>query len=88
MIKLIVGLLINFPKIGKIFLKIIRAYEKEVYKRQHNSNDDLIDDWVFNPKPFSPLDKDPLFYLETESPLIRHAGEDNDRRDTEVRERS
>ena len=86
MIKLLVSLLINFPKIGELFYKIVEAYEREVYKRQHDSNDDLIDEWVFAPKPQSSSDKDPLFYLETESPLIRHSGEGDNRRDTEVRE--
>lgn len=86
MIKLFVSLLINFPKIGELFYKIVEAYEKEVYKKQHDSNDDLIDEWMFTPKPFTPSDKDPLFYLETESPFVHDNGKDNYRRDSEVRE--
>ena len=86
MIKLLVSLLINFPKIGAMFYKIVEAYEKEVYKRQHNSNDDLIDEWVCTPKPYTPSDEDPLFYLETESPFVHDKRKGNNRRDTEVRE--
>jgi hypothetical protein len=86
MIKLLVSLLINFPKIGELFYKIVEAHEKEVYKRQHNSNDDLIDEWMFTPKPYAPSDEDPLFYLETESPFVHNGGKGDNRRDTEVRE--
>ena len=86
MIKLFVKLLISFPKIGELFYKIVEAYEKEVYKKQYNSNDDLIDEWMFTPKPFPPSDEDSLFYLETESPFVHDNGKDNNRRDTSVRE--
>lgn len=86
MIKLIVKLLINFPKIGELFYKVVEAYEREVYKKQYNVNDDLIDEWLFSPKPQSSSDKDPLFYLETESPFVHNEGKGNNRRDTKVRE--
>lgn len=85
MIKLFVSLLINFPKIGAMFYKVVEAYEKEVYKRQRNVNDDLIDEWMFTPKPFTPSDKDPTFYLETESPFVHDERKGNNRRDSEVR---
>ena len=86
MIKLLVKLLINFPKIGELFYKVVEAYEREVYKRQHNINDDLIDEWMFSPKSESSSDKDPLLYLETESPFVHNEGKGDNRRDTEVRE--
>ena len=86
MIKLIVKLLINFPKIGELFYKVVEAYEREVYKRQHNINDDLIDEWMFSPESESSSDQDPLLYLETESPFVHDNGKDNYRRDSEVRE--
>jgi hypothetical protein len=86
MIKILVKLLINFPKFGELFFKVVEAYEKEVYKRQHNANDDLIDEWMFTPKPFSSSDEDSLLYLETESPFVHNERKGDNRRDFEVRE--
>ena len=86
MIKLLVKLLINFPKIGELFYKVVEDYEREVYKRQYNVNDDLIDEWMFSSKPQSPSDKDPLLYLETESPFVHNERKGNNRRDSKVRE--
>lgn len=85
-VKLLVSLLINFPKIGEMFYKIVEAYEREVGKEQHSDNDDLIDEWMFSPKPYTAADKDPLLYLETESPFVHNERKGNNRRDTEVRE--
>ena len=85
-VKLLVSLLINFPKIGEMFYKVVEAYEKEVYKKQRNANDDLIDEWMFSPKSYTAPDKDPLLYLETESPFVHHPRKGDNRRDSEVRE--
>ena len=48
MISLIVQLLITFPKLGKMFLKIRRQYGLEIAKRRYNIHSDLIDEWVRN----------------------------------------
>lgn len=50
MISTIVQLLIAFPKIGALFLKVRTAYVKELATRRHNKHDDLIKQWVRNPK--------------------------------------
>jgi hypothetical protein len=45
-ISLIVQLLIAFPKIGSLFLKIRTEYVKELSTRRHNQHSQLIDEWV------------------------------------------
>ncbi len=50
MISIIVQLLIAFPKIGAIFLKVRTAYVKELATRRHNKHSARINDWVRNPK--------------------------------------
>ena len=46
MITTIVQLLIAFPKIGAIFLKIRSEYVKEIAKRRHAEHLTRIDEWV------------------------------------------
>ena len=50
MISVIVQLLIAFPKIGAMFLKVRTAYVKELATRRYNKHDDLIEQWVRNPE--------------------------------------
>lgn len=50
MISVIVQLLIAFPKIGKLIVKIRYEYVKELATRRYNKHDDLIEQWVRNPK--------------------------------------
>ena len=50
MISVIVQLLIAFPKIGKLIVKIRYEYVKELANRRYNKHDDLIKQWVRNPK--------------------------------------
>ena len=50
MISVIVQLLIAFPKIGKLIVKIRYEYVKELANRRYNKHDDLIEHWVRNPK--------------------------------------
>ena len=84
MIKLLVGLLFNFPRICEYFFKIVEAYEKEAYSRSRNRNVDLIDEWLQDDsKP--PEEQDSPFSLETESPFIHRPGKGNNRRDPEIR---
>ena len=46
MITTIVQLLIAFPKIGKLFLKIRSEYVKEIANRRHAEHRTRIDEWV------------------------------------------
>jgi transposase len=46
MISTIVQLLISFPKIGSLLLKIRDEYVKEVITKRYNKHSDIIDDWV------------------------------------------
>ena len=48
MISTIVQLLIAFPKIGKLFLKIRSEYVKELATRRHAKHRTRIDEWVRN----------------------------------------
>ena len=48
MITLIVQLLIAFPKIGALLLKVRSEYVKELATRRHNEHRQRIDDWVRN----------------------------------------
>lgn len=50
MISVIVQLLIAFPKIGKLIVKIRYEYVKELATRRYNKHDDLIEQWVRNPE--------------------------------------
>ena len=50
MISVIVQLLIAFPKIGKLIVKIRYEYVKELANRRYNKHDSLIEQWVRNPK--------------------------------------
>ena len=84
MIKLLVGLLLNFPKICEYFFKVVEAYEKEAYNRSRNRNADLIDDWLQDDK--SPTEQDSPFSLETESPFVHRSRKGNHSRDSKVRE--
>ena len=46
MISLIVQLLIAFPKIGALLLKLKREYVKELVTRRNNEHRNLINEWV------------------------------------------
>ncbi len=46
MITLIIKLLISFPKIGAMVLKIRQEYVKELSNRRHNKHSNTIDEWV------------------------------------------
>jgi hypothetical protein len=46
MVKLIVSLLIQFPKLAGLFFKVRDEYWVEVKSRRHDSNDKRIDRWV------------------------------------------
>ena len=48
MITTIVQLLIAFPKLGAMFLKLRTAYVKELANRRHNEHRSRIDEWVRN----------------------------------------
>ena len=46
MVKLIVSLLLQFPKLASLFFKGRDEYFEEAKKRRHNRNDKLINRWV------------------------------------------
>jgi len=46
MVKLIVSLLLQFPRLAELFFKVRDDYFKEAKKRRHNRNDKLIDRWM------------------------------------------
>lgn len=46
MVKLIVNLLIQFPKLAGLFFKVRDEYWVEVKKRRRDSNDKRINRWV------------------------------------------
>ncbi len=50
MISTIVQLLIAFPKIGAMFLKIRTEYVKELATRRHNKHSARINEWVRDTK--------------------------------------
>ena len=83
MIKLLVTLLINFPRICEYFFKVVEAYEEEAYKRSREHNTDLIDEWLYNDETSE--EQASPFHLETESPFIHRPGKGNNRRDPEIR---
>ena len=84
MIKLLVSLLLNFPRICEYFFKVVEAYEKEAYNRSRNRNADLIDEWLYSDKP--PEEQDSPFSLETESPFVHRPRKGDYRRNPEIRE--
>jgi len=85
MIKLLVGFLLNFPRICEYFFKVVEAYEKEAYSRSRDRNTDLIDEWLRSDK--APEEQDSPFSLETESPFVHRSRKGNNRRDSELCER-
>ena len=46
MVKLIVSLLIQFPKLAGLFFKVRDEYVSAVKKRRHNRNNERINRWV------------------------------------------
>ena len=46
MISLVVQLLIAFPKIGALLLKLKREYVKELVTRRDNEHRNLINEWM------------------------------------------
>ena len=46
MVKLIVSLLIQFPKLAGLFFKVRDEYVTVVKKRRHNRNSERINRWV------------------------------------------
>ncbi len=85
MIKILVSLLLSFPRICEYLFKIVEAYEKEAYSRSRNRNIDLIDEWLQDDsKPSS--EQDSPFYLETQSPFVHKTSKGNNRRDPKVHE--
>ena len=50
MISLIVQLLIAFPKIGALLLKLKREYVKELVTRRDNEHRNLINEWMRDPE--------------------------------------
>ena len=83
MVKVLVSLLLSFPRICEYFFKIVEAYEKEAYRRNRERNIDLIDDWLQDDTAAS--EQDPPFYLETQSPFIHRTSKGNHIRDPKVR---
>ena len=50
MIKLVVSLLIAFPKIANVLFTVKNSYVKEVTNRRYNRNSKLIDEWLRDSK--------------------------------------
>jgi hypothetical protein len=46
MVKLIVGLLLKFPKMAELLLKVRDEYAKEIKSRRHKRSDDRINRWL------------------------------------------
>lgn len=66
MISLIVQLLIAFPKIGALLLKIKREYVKELVTRRDNEHRNLINDWMRDAK----REQDSRVPPKTEQPRV------------------
>jgi len=66
MIKLVVNLLIAFPKIANVLFTIQNSYVKEVKNRRYNRNSKLIDEWLRDSKEES----DSRVHTGTEQPRI------------------
>tara|TARA_R100000700_G_scaffold36332_1_gene45605 strand:- start:228 stop:482 length:255 start_codon:yes stop_codon:yes gene_type:complete len=84
MVKVLVSLLLSFPRICEYFFKIVEAYEKEAYRRNRERNIDLIDDWLQDDTASS--EQDSPFYLETQSPFIHRTSKGDYRRDSKIHE--
>ena len=67
MISIIVQLLIAFPKIGAMFLKIRTAYVKELTTRRYNKHSADIQRWVRDTEK----EQDPRVPKGTEQPRIQ-----------------
>jgi len=65
-ISVIVQLLIAFPKIGAMFLKVRTAYVKELSTRRYNKHNADIQQWVRNSK----AEQDTRVHTGTEQPRI------------------
>ena len=78
MIKLLVSLLLNFPRICEYFFKVVEAYEKEAYSRSRERNADLIDEWLHDDE--ATKEQDSPFYLETQSPFVHRPRKGDNRR--------
>jgi hypothetical protein len=65
-IALIVQLLIAFPKIGKLIVKIRREYVKEIANRRYNKHSFDIEQWVLDPE----RKQDTRVYEGTEQPRL------------------
>jgi len=78
MIKLLVSLLLNFPRICEYFFKVVEAYEKEAYSRSRERNADLIDEWLSDDE--ATKEQDSPFYLETQSPFVHRPRKGDNRR--------
>jgi|TARA_R110001606_G_C15209416_1_gene632717 hypothetical protein len=50
MIKLLVSLMLAFPKIADVFFKVKDEYTKSYKKNRHRRMDKRIDDWLHNSK--------------------------------------
>jgi hypothetical protein len=66
MISVIVQLLIAFPKIGAMFLKVRTAYVKELATRRYNKHNADIQQWVRDPK----AEQDTRVHTGTEQPRV------------------
>ena len=66
MISLIVQLLIAFPKIGALLLKLKREYVKELVTRRDNEHRNLINEWVRDVK----REQDSRVPPKTEQPRV------------------
>ena len=66
MISLIVQLLISFPKIGALLLKLKREYVKELVTRRDNEHRNLINEWVRDAK----REQDSRVSPKTEQPRV------------------
>ena len=66
MISLIVQLLISFPKIGVLLLKLKREYVKELVTRRDNEHRNLINEWVRDVK----REQDSRVPPKTEQPRV------------------
>jgi len=78
MIKLLVSLLLNFPRICEYFFKVVEAYEKEAYSRSRERNADLIDEWLSDDE--ATKEQESPFYLETQSPFVHRPRKGDNRR--------
>jgi hypothetical protein len=65
-ISLIVQLLIAFPKIGALLLKLKREYVKELVTRRDNEHRNLINEWVRDVK----REQDSRVPPKTEQPRV------------------